>query len=101
RESAPFYKNLAQELGKKQDIHVIAVFPQPTTEAREYLNQLRIPISDVQQVAFGTIPIAGTPTLLLLDPSGTVMKKWIGKLRSDEEETVWKTLGCAAAGQCS
>lgn len=60
-----------------------------------------IQIADVRQVKLGSIPVVGTPTLLLLDPYGKVLKKWNGKLIASEEETVWKSLGCTGPEKCS
>lgn len=87
-ESAPFYQKLAQDLAARRDVRVIAVFPQTVDEAKKYLDDLHVPIADVRQASFGTIGVRGTPTLMIVDKTGTVKQAWIGRLSAERESEV-------------
>jgi peroxiredoxin len=90
-ESAPFYRNLLNRL-EERGVGVVALFPQPRAEAAEYLKKLDLPIANVQQADFRDIPVAGTPTLILVDQRSVVTNVWVGKLMSEEEGEVLSKL---------
>ncbi len=94
-ESAPFYQRLIRQVQKRDDIHVMAVLPQSTDQGIAYLKRLDVPITDVRQVQFATVPISGTPTILLVQSSGEVEKAWVGKLVPEMESKVLKEVGCS------
>jgi hypothetical protein len=91
-ESAPFYRRLAAELSKTP-VHLTAVFPDHAQKAREYLTSLGVPVDDVRQVAPASLPIRGTPTLLLVDRDGIVRRVWAGQLSAEAERDVIETAG--------
>ncbi|HEX7313987.1 MAG TPA: redoxin family protein [Pyrinomonadaceae bacterium] len=86
-ESAPFYQRLARAAEAK-GVKVIAVLPQPESEARQYLSELAIPVSEVRQSPLDSLGVSGTPTLILVDDKGQVASSWVGKLQSDRESEV-------------
>ena len=67
-ESAPFYQQLQRE--KKDDMHLVALLPQPLQESRTYLDKLGIKVDDVAQSPLNSVGVSGTPTLLLIDNQG-------------------------------
>jgi hypothetical protein len=75
---------------KTDSIHLIAIFPQSVDEGTAYLKKLDVPIADVRQVQFASLPIGGTPTILLVDSAGKVKKVWAGKLESESESELLK-----------
>jgi hypothetical protein len=87
-ESAPFYQQLTRELAERKDVRLIAVFPQEVGEAKKYLEGLGVPIGDVRQASLSTLGVGGTPTLIIVDKSGTVQQSWIGRLSSEREQEV-------------
>jgi thiol-disulfide isomerase/thioredoxin len=87
-ESAPFYQHLTRELSERKDVRLIAVFPQEIDEAKKYLDGLGVPIGDVRQASLGSLGVAGTPTLIIVDKSGTVKQAWIGRLTPEREQEV-------------
>lgn len=87
-ESAPFYKRLTQELAGSKKIRVVAVFPQEVDEGKKYLEGLNVSIPDVAKAALGSFGVRGTPTLVLVDKSGTVKQAWVGRLTADRETEV-------------
>jgi thioredoxin-related protein len=88
-DSAPFYKRLAQNRG---DTRVVAVFPQPIEDGREYLERLGVSVDEVKQVGLDQIGVRGTPTLLLVDNSGVVKDSWVGRLPPEQEKSVLDAL---------
>jgi thiol-disulfide isomerase/thioredoxin len=86
-ESAPFYRQLARETadGKTK---LIAVFPTPDSEGKNYLKELGVDISDVRQVPLDAIGITGTPTLILVNKAGVVTMTWVGQLQPEAEAEV-------------
>jgi thioredoxin-related protein len=97
-ESVPFYQRLAEEVKGRSDIRLLAVLPQPTSEGQKYLDDLGVPIKDVKQAELSSIPVRGTPTLVLVDSKGVVTDAWVGKLPSDKEAEVISKLQCDTCG---
>lgn len=92
-ESAPFYKKVI-EANASGNTKIVAVFPQPVEESREYLANLGIKIDDVRQSsALGAIGVRATPTVLLANKDMLVTDHWVGKLQPDREEQVLAKLG--------
>ena len=48
--------------------------PEPPDEARTYLHSFGVDISEVYSVPLSSIPVSGTPTLLLLSGNGIVKR---------------------------
>lgn len=88
-DSAPFYRALVQN---KKNTRLVAVLPQSVEEGKIYLQKLGVTFDEVRQMPLGKIGVHGTPTLLLMDKSGSIEKSWVGKLASEEEIDVLKRL---------
>jgi hypothetical protein len=86
-ESAPFYKKLL-ELAPAKQIRSIAVLPQPIEESRRYLESLGVEIKDLKQLPLNSIGVGATPTILLIDGKGVILKAWVGKLPGQSEAEV-------------
>lgn len=97
-ESVPFYQRLTEEVKGRSDIRVLAVLPQPPGEGQKYLDDLGVPIKDVKQAQLSSIPVRGTPTLVLVDSKGVVTDAWVGKLPADKEAEVISKLQCDNCG---
>jgi thioredoxin-related protein len=87
-ESTLFYQRLTRELAERSKTHLVAVLPQSNDESKQYLKEKMIDIQDVKQAAPMSLGIRGTPTLVLVDPTGTVLEQWNGKLPATEEDKV-------------
>jgi thioredoxin-related protein len=87
-ESADFYRRLAKAGERGSATHLIAVLPQEENQGRRYLDGLGVKVDEVRQVSFDSLGIAGTPTLLLVNGDGDVIKSWVGKLPGEEENEV-------------
>lgn len=91
-ESAPFYQHLVQERAQRETFRLTAVFPQPVSVGRKYLNGLGVAIDDIRELSPGAIRIRGTPTLLLVNNAGVVTDEWLGKLPPETEAEVLSRL---------
>jgi thiol-disulfide isomerase/thioredoxin len=85
-ESAPFYQKLQQQ--KQNGVSLVAVFPQPVGDSRNYLNKLGVRATDVVQSSLASVGVSGTPTLPLVDNEGSVTTSWVGKLSESEAAKV-------------
>lgn len=90
-DSAPFYRTLVTAAAAKS-IRLLAVLPQEESVGREYLKGLNVQIGEVRQLPLNSIHVRGTPTLILVNNSGTVIKSWVGKLPEQEEKELLSTL---------
>ena len=91
-ENVPFYQKLAQQFNKKEELKLMAVFPQQQSVAKDYLSNNKIAINDIFQIVPSEIGVKGTPTILLLDNEGKVIQAWLGKIPASEEEKIIKEI---------
>ncbi|HKR12924.1 MAG TPA: hypothetical protein VJT15_12770 [Pyrinomonadaceae bacterium] len=87
-ESASLYQQIAAERSKREDVKTIALFPQTVADAQQYLSGLGVTVDEIKQVEPSAVNARGTPTLLLVDDTGTVKKVWVGKLPPNKEAEV-------------
>lgn len=87
-ESAPFYQRLTREVAAAKNVRVVAVFPHEVGEGKKYLEGLNVPIADIAQAQLNSFGVRGTPTLVIVDKSGTVKQSWVGRLTADRETEV-------------
>jgi thiol-disulfide isomerase/thioredoxin len=97
-ESAPFYQRLAKEALGHNDVQLVAVLPQSPDEGRKYLNDLNVDIKEIKQAELASLQVTGTPTLILVDGQGLVTQAWVGKLPTEEEADVLRSLQCTTCG---
>jgi hypothetical protein len=90
--SASFYQQLARETAGHKDVRLIAVLPQEVSEGKKYLEELKVPIREVRQASLDSLGVAGTPTLILLDKTGSVTAAWTGQIPADKEPDVLRRL---------
>jgi thioredoxin-related protein len=91
-ESLPFYRKIAQQKERGKSFRLIAMFPQSIAESREYLDENRISVDEILQAPRHALFIRATPTLILVDNTGSVIRSWVGKLSPDEEIEVLNNL---------
>jgi hypothetical protein len=87
-ESAGFYQRLAQERAKRNDVRLVAMLPQEPAKGEAYLSKLGVTVDQLGQVPLSAVNVRGTPTLILVDNSGTVIESWVGKLPAEQEAEV-------------
>src|ERR1044072_8726218 len=79
-ENAEFYRQLLATIENKPEIGTLALYPETLPEAEQYSQQHQIHIADTRQVSLPSLGIPLTPTLLLVDQSGTVVSLWNGRV---------------------
>ena len=87
-ESAPFYQQLVKEMQDKNGVKLVAVLPQSPDDAKQYLDSIKVPITDVKQEQLSTFGVQGTPTLILVDAHGVVTDSWVGRLPPERQTEV-------------
>ena len=93
KNSAPFYNQLARAW-KTRELRAVPVIVDPDTGPTQDTDwprtTLGIPV--ISDVALSSIGVTGTPTLILLNPKGQVVKVWVGELNKDQQLDVLDTL---------
>lgn len=97
-ESAAFYRQIVRGNALVHNLHITVVLP--SGDKKEYLDELKLPVSDVKHADLKTIKVGGTPALVLVDKHSTIQKVWMGKLPPSMEDEVKKTLGISCS-ECS
>jgi hypothetical protein len=64
------------------------VLPQARDVATRFLNGLGVGVAEVVQAAVRDVGVRGTPTLLLVDRRGMVLRTWVGRLAPERESEV-------------
>jgi hypothetical protein len=79
-ESSVFYQRL-ENIAVTANEPLIAVFPQSVEEARSHWISQNISLAGVQfiQSPLEQLQVQGTPTLILVDRKGVVLRAWPGK----------------------
>jgi thioredoxin-related protein len=83
---------MVQENSARNNLKFVAVVPHDISEGKKYLNDINLSINDIIQLSPSSLNIQGTPTLILVDKTGTVTAVWPGKLTAEREENVLKRL---------
>lgn len=85
--SAPLYKELAQlETSGQTDVKMVAVFEDPVDVARSLLQAEDVQMEAIGGVSPDKLRIGVTPTLMLVDEGGRVIRVWEGLLSRKAEE---------------
>lgn len=91
--SIPFYKRLAVVANERRATHgMISVFPNSRTEVDDFLERIGLQVPAVATTTLSALGVSGTPTLILVDSTGTVLKTWIGQLARAGELEVTSAL---------
>jgi hypothetical protein len=97
-DSAPFYQRLtAQQRPGGTSPAILAVFPDPAETAKEVARSEGLTAHVLAGVPLEKLKISGTPTLLLVDRSGTVLNAWIGILSPRQELEVMRSTTSSVA----
>jgi hypothetical protein len=79
-------------------VRVIAILPDSVSQSRHYLTASGLSVSEIRQSNIGSLGITGTPTVLLVDSLGIVLRAWEGKLPPTKEQEVFEALGTVLKG---
>ena len=87
QESLPFYVRLTAA-APKHNIHTIALTTEDLDVHRTFLAKGGIKVDGIASAEKNKLVVQGTPTLILVSRSGTVLHSWVGKLTTDQESAV-------------
>ncbi|MCM3871403.1 MAG: redoxin family protein [Pyrinomonadaceae bacterium] len=87
-ESAPFYQRVARQKVGHNNVKLIAVLPQSSGEAQQYLSTHGITVDETRQSVPRAVYARATPTLIVVDKNGSVIESWVGKLPPEKEAEV-------------
>lgn len=98
-DSAPFYQRLtAQQQPGGSSPAILAVFPDPADTVKEVVQSEGLTAHVLAGVPLEKLKISGTPTLLLVNRSGTVLNAWIGILSPRQELEVMSATNSTCCG---
>lgn len=86
--SAPFYRRVVTHTSSSRHTKLLALFSQSSNEGQKYLQDLEIKIDEVEQTTLRALGVKGTPTLILVDANGIVIRSWEGLLPPEAEDEV-------------
>jgi len=86
-ESSSFYRRLREQRSGALP-RMVAVVPGTKSDIASYLSNQGIIVDDIVNVSLSDIKVSYTPTLLLVDRSGSVTDVWVGKLDARKEKEV-------------
>lgn len=88
-ESMPFYRNLVElKQANKISANIISVFQDPEQLAQEVIKTEKLAVDVISDTKLSNLKVNGTPTLILVDKQGKVLKSWVGKLPKNYEDQV-------------
>jgi thioredoxin-related protein len=90
-ESAGFYQKLVTAANEK-NVRLMAVFPHSVEEGQTYLKELNVPVTENKEADFTALNVGGTPTIILANRSGDVVRAWMGKLNPEQETEVLNSI---------
>lgn len=94
QDSAPFHEHLAQMLRNSADTGMIAVFSQDRRAVEQYEQTYKVNFpTTVTDASLTQLQVRGTPTLLVIDQQGKVLKSWRGLLPENGQKEVRTELG--------
>lgn len=91
--SLPFYQRVIEATavnGNKTQI--VALFPNAESEVSTYIARNRLTCRYLHRVDFSKFGIVGTPTVLLADKDGKIVRSWEGQLPTDQEDEVLQAI---------
>lgn len=86
--SMPFFGEVATRLDGAQCIGMVAVLPHPPPRSDTLLQRHDLSIPRLASTSLASLGVLATPTLILVDGKGTVLRAWAGKLSHSQEQEV-------------
>ena len=99
-ESMPFYRDVAQRLREQTNSRVqfVGLSVERTDLAAAYLKDHRLDLAEIRTVDPAKLRVRGTPTLLLADNKGAVLRVWRGLLPGPLQPQILSALLGSATG---
>jgi hypothetical protein len=94
--SHSFLKRVVAEFSECPHLDVRFVLPPPAPGAREYLSDAGIGDATLLVSDLTAAGVPGVPSVALVDEDGAILRSWVGKLPTQQEENLLS----AARGSC-
>ena len=91
--SLPFYQRVIQATSANGNkTQIVALFPNAEPEVSTYIARNRLTCRYLHGVDFSKFGVSGTPTILLADKDGKIVRSWQGQLPTDQEDEVLQAI---------
>lgn len=87
-ESMPFYRALIASATKNRSLQIAVVSTETVEATRAYLTEHGLSIDPTRVVHATGLKVSGTPTLILVDGNGQVLRLWRGQIPKQGESKV-------------
>ena len=91
-ESMPFYEKMVAQTKGSQQARVVAMSDEEIAVTRSYFARHNVPVQDVIKADAQRFRVAGTPTIIVVDRTGSVRGAWVGVLSNSAQGEVLKLL---------
>jgi hypothetical protein len=92
-DSMPFYRKLVGLAHSKQiSANLLAVFPDDALVADEEMKSDGLSMDVSSGVVLGELDVSGTPTVILVDNQGRVLRDWVGELSTSQQDQVLEAM---------
>jgi thioredoxin-related protein len=82
-ESMPFYRRLLDMRRSRGNLQI--AFAAPDLTITNYLTSQQVRPDTIIAAPRGSVPVQMTPTMVLVDQNGFVLRTWVGKLSTEQE----------------
>jgi|SRR5579863_175564 len=87
--STSFYHRLSEERNSRHaKTRLVAVMAEGQSSASSFLDQNHVSVDQVATAPLSAVGVDATPTLLLVDGHGKVLREWVGLLDASGEKQV-------------
>lgn len=90
-ESMEFYRRLSSKR-TAAGVQIIAVAPESLGSLQRYLGNHAFEVDHLRELPKSGYKVSATPTMILVDSNGKVMKSFQGKLSTEQEDEILKGL---------
>jgi hypothetical protein len=90
---AAFYRRLREVRQRhSSSLNIIAVFPNEPHEVARFMDSAGLDVPAYSEVSLDALGVAATPTILLVDRAGKVVKRWVGEIPAETEGPVERAI---------
>jgi thioredoxin-related protein len=82
------YAKLSAYTRTISELRIVALFPQPVDEGRQYLTAHGVDVHEIRSMDLTPLGIRGTPTIFLVKQDGTVVSSWAGMVPDRQHDEV-------------
>ena len=91
-QSLPLYRKLVDTFQDPTNVQLVLITPTSPMEAAGFFEKEGLSFHTVLQGKSGLLGVRLSPTLILVDSSGTAYGQWIGELSTQQESHLWLML---------